>query len=410
MTQSSGQTETKTWLIRGLTFLMFLMFAMTTDAVGVIIPEIIKDFHLTQEQASAFHYTTMLGVALAGLTLGFLADRFGRKFTIILGLVLFALNSFLFLAGNRFEMFLSLLFVSGVSIGIFKTGALALISDISTSTKDHTRTMNMVEAFFAVGAMIGPAVVTILLKQGLSWKWLYVMAGILCALLIITALFVRYPTTIKKDDAPITLAGTLRMLGNPYALYFSGLIMLYVGAEVAIFVWMPTLLEAYQGSAILFATYATSIFFGLRAVGRFLGAALLSYLSWTLVLVICSAAILACFVGAVMGGVEAAVYLLPASGLFMSVIYPTVNSKGMSCFPKSQHGAVGGVILFFTCASAAIVPFVMGKISDSFHGDPRYGFMFATGLTALLFVILVFNHFKDPSRGRLADLDASQYE
>ena len=29
-------------LIKWLTFLMFMMFAMTTDSVGVIIPEIIK--------------------------------------------------------------------------------------------------------------------------------------------------------------------------------------------------------------------------------------------------------------------------------------------------------------------------------------------------------------------------------
>ena len=30
----------------------------------------------------------------------------------------------------------------------------------------------------------------------------------------------------------------------------------------------------------------------------------------------------------------------------MSIMYPTLNSKGISCFPKSQHGAAAGVILF----------------------------------------------------------------
>ena len=34
-------------LIRLLTYLMFLMFAMTTDAVGVIIPEVIAEFGLS---------------------------------------------------------------------------------------------------------------------------------------------------------------------------------------------------------------------------------------------------------------------------------------------------------------------------------------------------------------------------
>ena len=34
-------------VIKALTYLMFAMFAMTTDSVGIIIPEIIKTFRLT---------------------------------------------------------------------------------------------------------------------------------------------------------------------------------------------------------------------------------------------------------------------------------------------------------------------------------------------------------------------------
>src|SRR5947208_1903385 len=52
--------------IKALTFLMFMMFAMTTDSVGVIIPEIIKQFGLSMTAAGAFHYATMGGIALAG--------------------------------------------------------------------------------------------------------------------------------------------------------------------------------------------------------------------------------------------------------------------------------------------------------------------------------------------------------
>ena len=98
----------------------------------------------------------MTAIALAGIFLGFLADKIGRKKTIIIGLALFAINSYLFLLGNTFGFFLVLLIISGAAIGIFKTGALALIGDMSTSTNDHTSTMNVVEGFFGVGAIIGP--------------------------------------------------------------------------------------------------------------------------------------------------------------------------------------------------------------------------------------------------------------
>src|SRR5512136_2949898 len=183
--------------IKWLTFLMFMMFAMTTDSVGVIIPEVIRQFHLTMTEAGAFHYANMTAIALAAIFLGFLADRIGRKRTIIVGLLLFAVNSYLFAVGNSFAFFVTLLAISGASIGIFKTGALALVGDISTSTPEHTATMNTVEGFFAVGAVIGPALVTRLLAAGMSWKWLYVIAATICVGLIVTALLVKYPQTAR---------------------------------------------------------------------------------------------------------------------------------------------------------------------------------------------------------------------
>jgi fucose permease len=394
--------------IKWLTFLMFMMFAMTTDSVGKIIPEVIKEFHLSNVAAGAFHYAPMMAIALAAIFLGYLADKLGRKKTIILGLVLFALNSYLFAVGNTFLFFLSLLVISGAAIGIFKTGALALVGDISLSTSEHTATMNTVEGFFGVGAIIGPAIVTKLLESGFSWKWLYVIAGTICALLIVTALLVKYPKTVKSVEEPIDFKRTMGMMKNPYALGFSLGIFLYVAAECAVYVWMPTLLESYKGSFALLATYALSAFFILRAIGRFLGAWILARYNWTSVMAFFGLAILICFAGAIAGGLSYAIWLLPLSGLFMSMIYPTLNSKGISCFPKTEHGAVAGVILFFTCAAAAIGPLAMGAISDLF-GHAKYGFVLATLFAALLFVGLLLNWIYNPSRERLARLDSSEY-
>ncbi len=394
--------------IKWLTFLMFMMFAMTTDSVGKIIPEVVKEFHLSNTAAGAFHYAPMTAIALAAIFLGYLADKLGRKKTIILGLVLFALNSYLFAVGNAFLFFLTLLVISGAAIGIFKTGALALIGDISRSASEHTTTMNTVEGFFGVGAIVGPAIVTALLAAGFSWKWLYVIVGTICVLLIVTALLVKYPQTVKTVNEPINFRRTVGMMRSPYALGFSLGIFLYVATECAIYVWMPTLLEKYTGSFTFLSTYALSIFFVLRAAGRFLGAWVLARFNWTSVMALFSLAILACFAGSVAGGVSCAVWLLPLSGLCMSVIYPTLNSKGISCFPKTEHGAVSGVILFFTCAAAALGPLAMGAVSDAFR-HPRYGFYLATIFAALLFAGLLLNWIYDPARKCLATVNASEY-
>ena len=394
--------------LKGLTYIMFAMFAMTTDSVGIIIPQIIKTFKLSLTAAGTFQYATMAGIALAGFLLGHLADRYGRKTTIVAGLTLFAASSYLFIAGSSFLFFCALMALSGAAIGIFKTGALALIGDISHSTAEHTSIMNTVEGFFGIGSIIGPALLAQLLKRSVPWQWLYVIAGSMCVLLILTALRVQYPTsTAAAEDTNLQAVRTVSK--DPFVLLFSLGAFLYVAVESAIYVWMPTLFDSYRGAGEWIAVYSISIFFLLRAGGRFLGAWMLTKLAWTSALTICSGAILGCFAASIAGGVHWAVYALPLSGLFMSVIYPTVNSKGISCVPKSEHGAAAGVILFYTCLSAVLAPLAIGAVSDAM-GGPIYGFMLATGFAALLFVGMLLNHFLNPTSAVLGRADETEYQ
>ncbi|AOH83136.1 MFS transporter [Sphingomonas panacis] len=393
--------------IRWLTYLMFLMFAMTSESVGVIIPSVIREFHLGMAAGGAFHYATMSGIALGGVLLGSLADRAGRKVTILIGLGLFGISAAMFAWISSFGLFLVLLFIGGIAVGIFKTAALALIGDISTSTRAHTATMNVVEGFFGIGAIIGPAIVAYLLSHDASWKWLYLIAAIFCGLLMIVAWRVPYPQTRAAAPNGAPLADMLAMLHNRYALAFSTGIMLYVGIETAIYVWMPTLLAGYSGPGWRWAVYALSIFFILRVIGRFGGFWLLERYDWTSVMALCGVAILLCFVCAIIGGRPFAVVALPVSGLFMSIIYPTLNSKGISCFPKPQHGAISGVILFFTCVSAVLAPLAMGLIGE-YLGDAIYGFYLATAFAAVLAAGLILNRIFDPASAELrrrGDLD-----
>ena len=103
MTVTDSSAGRDTSLIRWLTCLMFFTFAMTTDAVGSVIPMIIKQFALSLTAASAFQYATMAGIAGGALLLGFLADRAGRKVTILIGLGLYGTSCLMFAASHAFS-------------------------------------------------------------------------------------------------------------------------------------------------------------------------------------------------------------------------------------------------------------------------------------------------------------------
>ncbi len=158
--------------------------------------------------------------------------------------------------------------------------------------------------------------------------------------------------------------------------------MLYVAVEVAIYVWMPTYLSAYAGSFVWLPAYALSIFFVLRALGRFVrrvaaGARVLDDRA--------RADQLRRFCCVSRGRWFTASKPVPgccrSRACSCRSCIPTLNSKGISCFPKSQHGAAAGVILFFTAAAAALGPLAMAAVSDA-YGSPRAGFVLATAVRA----------------------------
>ncbi len=403
------QGNPRTGVLKALVFFMFAMFAMTTDSVGVIIPQVIKRYSLGMTAGGSFQYATMSGISIAAFGLGFLADRWGRKRSIVAGLVLFAAACALFAVAREFLVFVALLFLSGVAIGVFKAGALALIGDISRSTREHSATMNMLEGFFGVGAIIGPAIVARLLLTGADWKWLYVIASGLCAVLIAIAVFTRFPKPPAHASASArSLGETVSLLRDPFALMFSLALMLYVATEAAVYVWGPTYLQGYSGSFGWFALYMVSIFFVLRAAGRFVGAWLMARLAWAQVVAVCSTGVFVCFLIACAGGRGVGAVALPASGLFMSVLYPTINSKGISSFPRPRHGEIAGLLLFFTCLSAVLAPLAMAALSDAM-GDAKYSLFLASGFAGVLAVLAVWNAVTNPTRGRLALRDDEDY-
>jgi len=395
-------------LLKTLVFAMFAMFAMTTDSVGTVIPQIIREFDLGLTAGGSFQYATMSGIAISAIGLGFLADRFGRKATILVGLLMYGAGSAAFAAGHAFLFFVALLFVSGLGIGIFKSGALALIGDLSRSTREHARTMNLIEGFFGVGAIIGPAVVAYLVHVGASWKGVYLIAALLCLALIVNAALARFPRPIVSRAEPTRPTEAIRLAGDPTALFFGVALMFYVAAEAAIYVWAPTYLADYGGRWSALAAYAVSIFFVLRAVGRFLGVWLLARLDWTRVLLTCSAAVALLFWIAVAGGRGAAIFALPATGLFMSVLYPTINSTGISCFDKGRHGSIAGLLLFFTCLSAVFAPLAMGALGDAL-GDSKYAIVLGAVFASLLVVQCAWNLARQPFAARLVRRNEHDY-
>ncbi len=187
--------------------------------------------------------------------------------------------------------------------------------------------------------------------------------------------------------------------------------MLYVAVEVAIYVWMPTYLKDYSGSFDWLPAYtrsrsSSSCAPSAASSGRGCWAAF----PGPSALLVVGLAIFLCFLGSLLGGVDAGAWLLPLSGLFMSILYPTLNSKGISCFPKVQHGAAAGVILFFTAAGRGTRPARDGARSAMPTAARARASRSRRCFAALLFAGLLVNWLLNPAARRLQSSDHLEYE
>jgi fucose permease len=75
--------------------------------------------------------------------------------------------------------------------------------------------MNTVEGFFAVGAIIGPAIVAHFLAVGTSGKWLYVVARSMHVLLILAVGGIVFSTWVAAVVASLAMGAIRDSLGDP---------------------------------------------------------------------------------------------------------------------------------------------------------------------------------------------------
>ena len=96
-TKAVGRTHYR-WVILLLMFLFYLINHADRANIGVVLPLITKDFHLTHLQAGALASFFFLGYAVSQLPAGLVMTRIGAR--IMTSISLFAFSVFTFLIGT----------------------------------------------------------------------------------------------------------------------------------------------------------------------------------------------------------------------------------------------------------------------------------------------------------------------
>lgn len=232
---STGMTRTE---IRASTSLASI-FALRMLGLFLILPV----FAVHAKTLPGGESATLVGLAMGiyGLTqsfgqipFGIASDKFGRKRIIVIGLILFALGSFIAAAADN---------IIWVIIGRAVQGAGAISAAVTAFIADSTREEHRTKAMAMVGGSIGLTFAASLVLSPLLYQWIgmggiFALTGILSVLAIFVVIYV-VPAAPSLPPTQVTIREILAH-GELMRLNF-GVFALHL-TQMAMFVVVPSAL------------------------------------------------------------------------------------------------------------------------------------------------------------------------
>ncbi|WP_428647141.1 multidrug effflux MFS transporter [Roseibium sp.] len=247
-----------------------LLAAVGPFAIDLYLPamgEIVRDL---QTEDAAVHMTfTVYFVAfgVAQLIYGPLADRFGRKPPVFLGLAVFILGSYLCATAADVSALTIGRFVQALGAAAPMVIVRAVVRDLHTGT-EATRLMALIMLVFSVSPMLAPLTGSLIIEFG-SWRLIFVALGVI-ALAAVTQMALLLPETLPSDrrariDPVAMLRSAIYLLRDAK---FLGLTLIGGFSLASFFVFIAAAPLVYMTRYGL-SPMGFSLVFALNAVGFF---------------------------------------------------------------------------------------------------------------------------------------------
>jgi len=360
-----GPNDPNALLAFGVLLASYAINAMDRQLFPLLAPEVRREYGFSLEAIGFLSTVFTLGMAGAGVVTGYLLTRFSRKTVLQIGIAVFSAGTALTVLSSGFFDMLVYRAATGIGEAMQLTVLLAIAVSYFASRRGAA--VGAINFFFAVGAIVGPAVGGLLIGRYQSWRVPMVVYGCLgFAVMALVALAVK-PWFSEAHAAPgdMTDRGGVLTLLNRNTLVLTA--MSTIGGLV-IYGYLgmyPTFLR--EGLNYPPATAGTVMsIYGLGALGSIGGGWLGDRLSPRLVLG-----------GAFLGAAGLGYLLFHGSPLFvlqssLSFMWGVVVSGILfvnlaACHVKALHvslaGRGSGIFVTSLYASAGIAGYLMGWLA-----------------------------------------------
>ncbi|MES2127324.1 MAG: sugar MFS transporter [Pseudomonadota bacterium] len=352
---------------------LFFMWGLLTALNDVLIPHLKALYTLNYVQAMLVQFCFFGAYFLVSLPAGMLIKKIGYQNGAVAGLIIAAAGCALFYPASNsgYALFLLGFFVLASGITILQVAANPFVTVLGEARHASSR-LTLTQAFNSLGTTVAPTLGGILILSGnpldraaqaASVQGPYLaLAGALLLLALMFA-FARLPKIDHADDG--VRSKEVSVLAHPQLLMGAIGIFLYVGGEVSIGSFLINFLGEPHIAGLTpdAAAHYVSYYWGGAMVGRFIGFAVMRYISPGKALAFNAASSMALIMVAIFGHGQTAMWAILAVGLCNSIMFPTIFSLALYRLGKLTGQASG--ILCMAIVGGALVPFAQGLLADS---------------------------------------------
>ena len=394
MTKSAPITERRYVVPLVLVTSLFFVWAIGVNLNDVLIQHLKKAFGLTDTQSSLIQMAFFGGYFLAAFPAGWLMQRLGYKRGILIGLLVCATGTILFIPAASvrvYGFFLFALFVMACGQSVLEVAANPYVTTLGPAESSERR-LNLAQSFNATGAVLVALLGSKFILSGIEHSPAELAAMSPAQLLayrvseanmvkmpylVITGIFLfiallifltKLPEIRETGDedlgsAKVGLRGTL---AHPHLIRGVIAQFLYVGAQVGVASFIIRFSEfTMPGMREKAAAHYLQAHLAGFMIGRFGGSAIMQKVAPSRLLSLFAAGSLISLLVVLLGTGRPTVWAIVLVGLFHSIMFPTIFA--LSLKNLGPYTKLGSSLLVMSIIGGAVCPVIMGRISDAWN-------------------------------------------
>lgn len=374
----------RNYYLVGLIVLTFFVISFLTNIIGPLVPQIIEDFDLSLTLVAILPFAFFIAYGVMSIPSGMLIERYREKTVMMSAFIVAFSGALLFALFPQYLVAVISLFLIGSGMAMLQVAINPLLR-VSGGEENFAFNSVMAQLFFGLASFLSPlvysylvlniggndmgallSVLSALVPAHLPWVSLYWLFAGVCIIMVAIIGFSKFPDVEKKEDEIIGAFEThLELLKNKKVILFFLGIFAYVGAEQGVANWISEFLSTYHGyNPQTTGASVVSWFWGMMTAGTLLGLFLLKIMDSKKVLILFTSIVVFCLALALFGSGTMALYMFPAIGFFIAVMWPIIFSLALNSVSE-HHGTFSG-ILVTGIAGGAVVPLIVGSLGDFF--------------------------------------------